>query len=178
MKPSHAMKRAAEVLRKYAGEIEESEIHRSGPLKGRCEPTIEAELAEYRQLAAALEAPEDSNFAQALSVIHDELHKGNVGEAHSVAHRALGIEDGLIDQLGRKFYRDFDIAFNTACRKTNVVAGYVIFDHDNPDQPRQVRILMGGNVYALQLLKPIVAAGQHVVAAPMASPSREPAPRG
>lgn len=108
-----------------------------------------------------------SDLAQAVSVIHDELHKGNVEEAHLTCHRALGIEDGDIDPLGRKFYRDFDVAFNTACRKNNVVAAYVIFDHDNPNEPRQVRILMGGNVYALRLLKPIVNAGQHVIAVPL-----------
>jgi hypothetical protein len=50
-------KRAAEVLRNYAAMIEESEVHHSGPLKGRCEPHIEAEVAEYRTLAEALEAP-------------------------------------------------------------------------------------------------------------------------
>lgn len=111
-----------------------------------------------------------TDLAQALSVIHDELHKGNIGEAHTLVHRALGVEDGPIDPLGRKFYREFDIAFSTACRKNNVVAAYIIFDHDNPAEPRQVRILMGGNVYALQMLKPIVAAGQHTVATPIASP--------
>lgn len=104
---------------------------------------------------------------QALSVVHDELHKGNVDFAHTLLHRALGVEDGPIDPLGRKFYRDFDVAFNVAARKNNVVAAYVIFDHDNPAEPRQVRLLMGGNVYALQLLKPVVAAGQHAVAAPI-----------
>lgn len=111
-----------------------------------------------------------TDLAQALSVIHDELHKGNAEAAHKVVHLALGVEDGDIDPLGRKFYRDFDVAFNTACRKNNVVAAYVIFDHDNPDEPRQVRVLMGGNLYALKLLKPIVNAGQHVVAAPMGAP--------
>jgi hypothetical protein len=48
--------RAAEVLREYAAMIEESEVNRSGPLKGRCDPKIEAEIIEYRALAAALEA--------------------------------------------------------------------------------------------------------------------------
>ncbi len=112
---------------------------------------------------------------QALSVIHDELHKGNVDLVHELVHRALGIEDGPIDPLGRKFYRDFDIAFNTACLKNNVVGAYVIFDHDNPDEPRQVRILTGGNVYALRLLKPVLAAGQHAIATPI-KPSAMPEP--
>lgn len=115
-----------------------------------------------------------SDLAQALSVIHDELHKGNVEEAHQLVHRALGVEDGPIDPLGRKFYRDFDIAFNVACRKNNVAAAYVIFDHDNPNEPRQVRILMGGNAYALRLLKPIFNAGQNVVAAPINPKSAQP----
>jgi hypothetical protein len=49
-------KRAAEVLREYASLIEESEVNHSGPLKGRCDPKIEAEITEYRALADALEA--------------------------------------------------------------------------------------------------------------------------
>lgn len=49
-------RRAAEVLREYATMIEDSELNRSGPLKGRCEPKIEAEISEYRELAVALEA--------------------------------------------------------------------------------------------------------------------------
>jgi hypothetical protein len=53
---SRAHQRAAEVLREYAAMIEESEVNRSGPLKGRCDPKIEAEIIEYRALAAALEA--------------------------------------------------------------------------------------------------------------------------
>jgi hypothetical protein len=112
-----------------------------------------------------------ADLAQALSVIHDELHKGNVEKAHELVHRALGIEDGPIDPLGRRFYRDFDVAFNTACRKNNVVGAYVVFDHDNPDEPRQVRILTGGNLYALRLLKPMLAAGQHAIAAPLKPPA-------
>jgi hypothetical protein len=54
------VKRAAEVLRNYAAMIEESEVHHSGPLRGRCTPEIEKEVAEYRSLADALIAPSQS----------------------------------------------------------------------------------------------------------------------
>lgn len=50
------MRRAAEVLREYATLIEESEINRSGPMKGKCAPAIQEELDEYRSLATTLEA--------------------------------------------------------------------------------------------------------------------------
>lgn len=50
------LKRAAEVLLEYAALIEDSELNRSGPLKGRCDPEIEAEIAEYRALAALVDA--------------------------------------------------------------------------------------------------------------------------
>jgi hypothetical protein len=53
---SRTHQRAAEVLREYAALIEQSLVNRSGPLKGRCDPEIEAEIVEYRALAAALEA--------------------------------------------------------------------------------------------------------------------------
>lgn len=106
-------------------------------------------------------------LSQAVSVIHDELHKGNVAEAHIACHKALGIEDGPVDPGGRKFFRSFDIAFNTACRKNGVDACYVIFDHDNPAEPRKVRVLMGGSVYALKLLKPALQAGMNAIAEPM-----------
>jgi hypothetical protein len=49
-------RRAAEVLREYATMIEESEIHRSGPMKGKCPPAVQEEIDEYRGLATALEA--------------------------------------------------------------------------------------------------------------------------
>lgn len=49
------VKRAAEVLREYAEMIYESGLHRSGPNKGRCDPPIEEEVAEYRSLAEALD---------------------------------------------------------------------------------------------------------------------------
>jgi hypothetical protein len=48
------LKLAAGVLIEYADMIEEGEVNRSGPLKGRCAPAIEEEVAEYRRLAAAL----------------------------------------------------------------------------------------------------------------------------
>lgn len=53
---SDTFKRAAEVLRKYAGEIHDSEVYRSGPAKGSCDPDIERELAEYAEIAKQLEA--------------------------------------------------------------------------------------------------------------------------
>lgn len=101
---------------------------------------------------------------QALSVAHDELHKGSVDQAHLTIHRALGIEDGLVDPAGRKWFNDFDRAFNVACRKNNVLAAYIIFDHNDPNDELKVRVLTGGETFSVALLKRIVAAGMHVVA--------------
>jgi hypothetical protein len=103
-------------------------------------------------------------FKQALSLAHDQLHKGNVAEAHNIIHRGLGVEDGGIDPNGPKFFNEFDRAFLTACRKNNVRAAYILFDADDPKNPRKVRILTGGEVMTLELLKRIIAAGKHAVA--------------
>jgi DNA-binding GntR family transcriptional regulator len=59
-------RRAAEVLREYAEMIEESEIHRSGPMKGKCQPEVQEEIDEYLALAAALEASPDDDFSRAM----------------------------------------------------------------------------------------------------------------
>lgn len=115
----------------------------------------------------------NSDQAQALSLAHDQLHKGEVEEAHRIIHRGLGIEDGVIDQ-SKAFFRDFDVAFNTACRKNNVLAAYVIFDLHDPGNPRKARILTGGEMQTVSLLKMILAAGQHAIASPVVEDDKRP----
>lgn len=50
-------RRAAEVLREYASMVESSEMHHSGPMKGKLDADAQAEVDEYRALAGALETP-------------------------------------------------------------------------------------------------------------------------
>lgn len=104
-----------------------------------------------------------AELEQALLVVHNHLHKGNVLEAHEVIHRAMGVTGDEVDPLRPRFYRDFEQAFLTAVRRHNVQAAYVIFDQPDPAQPRKVRILTGGDVWSLQLLKPMLAAGGSAV---------------
>jgi hypothetical protein len=77
------LKRAAEVLRNYATMIENSEVHHSGPLKGRCSPGIEDEVAEYRALALALERL----------------------DGHAIRCQAFGEAAGLLEESARQYQR-------------------------------------------------------------------------
>lgn len=100
---------------------------------------------------------------ETLLTIHNALHQGDFAGAHAIMHRALGLDGDEIDLVQRSFFADFSRAFINAARKHNVAAAYVIFDQDK-NNPRSIRVLTGGNLFALGLLKQIIAAGQHAVA--------------
>lgn len=110
-----------------------------------------------------------AELEQALSLIHNALHAGNVQTAHELAHRALGIDGTKIDPSGPSFFRDFEKSFLTAVRKHNVAAAYVIFDQPDPQQPNLLRILMGGHAFSVQLLKSVWKEGAAAIGAPQVS---------
>lgn len=104
-----------------------------------------------------------AQLEQAMSLIHDALHKGDVEAAHELAHRALGIDGNEIDLKGPRFYRDFEQSFLTAVRKHNVPAAFLILDYDDPSNPRKARVLTGGNAGTNAILEEIIKAGMHAV---------------
>ena len=105
-------------------------------------------------------------LAQALSLIHDALHKGDLASAHDIAHRALGINGDEFDPNGPRFFRDFDAAFTTAVRKHNVPAAYIVFDAPDRSKPQAIRLVTGGHAMSVRMLKMIVAKGLPAVAEP------------
>lgn len=74
---------------------------------------------------------------------HDQLHKGKVGRAHEMLHKAMGIDNDR--QLATKpiaHIADFDKAFRDLCEKHNRKAMYILADGDTP---KGTRILSGGD---------------------------------
>ena len=107
-----------------------------------------------------------AELERAIDLIHDQIHKGNVEAAHDLLHRAAGLSDAVINTDGPHFYREFAIAFNVAARKHNVFGAYVIFEQSDPDNPRMVRVLTGGEAKSCKILDQIIAAGMAAVAEP------------
>lgn len=92
--------RAADVLGEYAATIEQSEIHHSGPLKGRCDPETEAEVAEYRSLASALAAAASSTVTpHPIADKATEPHKSAAFEW--LRGMALGTPEAINDKAAR-----------------------------------------------------------------------------
>lgn len=98
------------------------------------------------------------DFEQILREVHDLLHKGDHAGAHELCHRAFGIDGTELQPDRPSFYGDFERAFLTAVRKHNVPAAYVIFAPEE-NNPQMVRVIVGGNVYALNILEPALKAG-------------------
>ena len=47
---------------------------------------------------------------------HDQLHKGDVGQAHELLHKAMGVDnDTPLPAAPMSHMMDFDAAFRTAC---------------------------------------------------------------
>lgn len=69
--------------------------------------------------------------------------------------------------------KNFELAFQVACRKNNVRAAYLIFDNDDPANPRAVRMHLGGESTACALLGRVVEAGKFIVAAEATDPAYE-----
>lgn len=75
---------------------------------------------------------------------HDQLHKGDVGQAHEMLHKAMGIDnDTQLPAAPMSHMMDFDAAFRTACRKNNRRAMYLVID--GIDANGRARILSGGD---------------------------------
>jgi hypothetical protein len=74
--------------------------------------------------------------------VHNQLHLGNVGEAHELLHKALAGERIDMVTIAPFLQRlDFDAAFRTACRKNGAVACYVHLIREDG----KTRILTGGD---------------------------------
>lgn len=69
--------------------------------------------------------------------------------------------------------KNFDLAFQVACRKNEVRAAYIVFDNDDPANPRSVRVYTGGEQMSLVLLNRVLAAGKFIIASDAGDPEYE-----
>ena len=93
----------------------------------------------------------DEEAVEAISQAHDQLHKGNVDQAHELIHKAMGI-DNSVEMPARPIAhrRGFDRAFIKACRKHEVKAAFVLVDGE--DESGRSRLLAGGDAELCQFL--------------------------
>lgn len=87
---------------------------------------------------------------------HDQLHKDDVGQAHALLHRGLGIEESTdpLPSAPLAPTLDFDAAFRTACRKHGVRAMFVAIYPAPEKGPHAVRVLSGGDADLCRMFDP------------------------
>ncbi len=89
-------------------------------------------------------APTAAELTEFVIQAHDQLHKGNVGQAHEMLHKAMGIDnDRALAAQPMANTADFDRAFRDLCLTHGRKAMFILAD--KTDALGRTRILTGGD---------------------------------
>ncbi|APW38491.1 hypothetical protein RD110_15830 [Rhodoferax koreense] len=89
-------------------------------------------------------APTAAEVAEFAIQAHDQLHKGDIGKAHEMLHKAMGIDnDKALPAQPMAHTVDFDRAFRDLCREHGRKAMFILAD--KTDALGRTRIMTGGD---------------------------------